>query len=85
MSLAVLLFSAPTEYASAQMVTLRYGQIPSKIKTVSALHFYIAQRKALCAPGETATPIHSLIVKPEIKSIADLKDKTVGSPSPPIP
>lgn len=30
---------------SAQNITLRYGQIPSTIKTVSALHFYIAQRK----------------------------------------
>jgi hypothetical protein len=50
LSLAVLLFSAPTEYASTQMVTLRYGQIPSKIKTVLARHFYIAQHKALCAP-----------------------------------
>jgi hypothetical protein len=50
LSLAVPLFSAPMEYAWAQIVILRYGQISSKIKTVSALHFYIAQRKALCAP-----------------------------------
>jgi ABC-type nitrate/sulfonate/bicarbonate transport system substrate-binding protein len=28
--------------------------------------------------GETATPIYSLIVKPEIKSFAELKGKTVG-------
>jgi len=28
--------------------------------------------------GETATPIYSLIVKPEIKSFADLQGKTVG-------
>jgi NitT/TauT family transport system substrate-binding protein len=112
----------------AQPITLRYGQIPSTIKTVSALQFYIAQRKgffagegihlemlpieggaanmvaalnkgiveitrtatpyliqdvlkgseAVAIAGETATPIYSLIVKPEIKSFADLKGRTVG-------
>jgi hypothetical protein len=31
--------------ASAQNITLRYGQIPSSIKTVSALQFHLAQRK----------------------------------------
>ena len=112
----------------AQTVTLRYGQIPSTIKTVSALQFYIAQRKGFFAreginlemlsieggaanmmvaldkgsvdvtrtatpyliqavlkgsegvaiAGETATPIYSLIMKPEIKTFADLKGKTVG-------
>jgi ABC-type nitrate/sulfonate/bicarbonate transport system substrate-binding protein len=31
----------------AQTTTLRYGQIPSTIKSVSALHFNIAQRKGL--------------------------------------
>lgn len=114
--------------ATAQQIILRYGQIPSTIKTVSALHFYIAQRKGLftregitlemipieggaanmvvaltkgtvditrtATPyliqdvlggsdnvailGETATPIYSLIVKPEITSFAPLKGKTVG-------
>ena len=43
--LATLLVTAPVESAFAQTITLRYGQIPSTIKTVSALHFYIAQRK----------------------------------------
>jgi ABC-type nitrate/sulfonate/bicarbonate transport system substrate-binding protein len=112
----------------AQTVTLRYGQIPSTLKTVSALQFHIAQRKgfftreginlemlpieggaanmvvalnkgtvhitrtatpyliqdvlkgseAVAIAGETATPIYSLIVKPEIKTFADLKGKTVG-------
>ena len=126
--LAVILFAATIENASAQTITLRYGQIPSTIKTVSALHFHIAQRKGLFAReginlqmlpieggaanmvvalskgtvditrtatpylildvlggsdnvailGETATPIYSLIAKPEIKSFADLKGKTVG-------
>jgi hypothetical protein len=33
----------------AQTTTLRYGQIPSTIKTVSALQFYIAQRKGFFA------------------------------------
>ena len=32
---------------SAQTVTLRYGQIPSSIKTVSAIQFVIGQRKGL--------------------------------------
>ena len=32
-----------------QTTTLRYGQIPSTIKTVSALQFYIAQRKGFFA------------------------------------
>jgi ABC-type nitrate/sulfonate/bicarbonate transport system substrate-binding protein len=112
----------------AQSVTLRYGQIPSSIKTVSAVQFVIGQRKSLferegiqlnlmpieggadnmmialndgkvdvtrtatpyliqsvlkgsdgvAIAGETATPIYSLIVKPEIKSFAELKGKTVG-------
>ena len=45
LSLAALLLFAPVPVVSAQNITLRYGQIPSTIKTVSALHFYIAQRK----------------------------------------
>jgi ABC-type nitrate/sulfonate/bicarbonate transport system substrate-binding protein len=114
--------------ASAQNIALRYGQIPSTIKTVSALQFHLAQRKGFFARegialemipidggaanmvaalnkgaveiartatpyliqdvlrgsdnvailGETATPIYSLIAKPEIKSFADLKGRTVG-------
>jgi ABC-type nitrate/sulfonate/bicarbonate transport system substrate-binding protein len=113
--------------AGAQ-TTLRYGQIPSTIKTVSALQFHIAQRKGffgqeginlqmlpieggaanmvaaldkgivditrtatpyliqavlkgsdgVAIAGETATPIYSLIAKPEIKTFADLKGKVVG-------
>ena len=111
-----------------QTTSLRYGQIPSTIKSVSALHFNIAQRKGLfvhegvniemvsieggvanmmkaldrgtvdvtrtasfflidaalkgsegvAIASETATPIYSLIVKPEIKTFADLKGKVVG-------
>ena len=114
--------------AGAQTTTLRYGQIPSTIKTVSALQFYIGQRKGffgreginlemlpieggaanmvaaldkgtvditrtatpyliqavlkgsqgVAIAGETATPIYSLIAKPEIKTFADLKGKVVG-------
>lgn len=114
--------------AGAQTTTLRYGQIPSTIKTVSALQFHIAQRKGffgreginlemlpieggaanmiaaldkgtvditrtatpyliqavlkgsegVAIAGETATPIYSLIAKPEIKTFADLKGKVVG-------
>ena len=118
----------PASSSPAQRVTLRYGQIPSSIKTVSAIQFVIGQRKGLferegiqlnlmpieggadnmmvalndgkvditrtatpyliqsvlkgsdgvAIAGETATPIYSLIVKPEIKSFAELKGKTVG-------
>ena len=125
---AALLTTLAAPNAWAQTVTLRYGQIPSTIKTVSALHFYIAQRKGfftreginmvivpieggaanmvvaltkgtvditrtatpyliqdvlagsdnVAVLGETATPIYSLIVKPDIKVFADLKGKTVG-------
>ena len=35
--------------ASAQNIALRYGQIPSTIKTVSALQSYLALRKGLFA------------------------------------
>lgn len=123
---AVLLLLA-VRVCSAQ-TPLRYGQIPSTIKTVSALQFHIAQRKGffererikldmlpieggaanmiaaldqgtvditrtatpyliqavlkgsdgVAIAGETATPIYSLIAKPEIKTFADLKGKVVG-------
>ena len=33
--------------AAAENIPIRYGQIPSTIKTVSALHFNLAQRKGL--------------------------------------
>jgi len=126
--LAALILLASMGHVYAQTTTLRYGQIPSTIKSVSALHFNIAQRKGLfvreginvemisidggaanmmtaldrgavditrtasffliqaalkgsdgvAIASETATPIYSLIVKPEIKSFADLKGKVVG-------
>src|SRR4029453_9086869 len=44
---AFLLF--PFWNVHAQPVTLRYGQIPSTIKTISALSFSIGQRKGLFA------------------------------------
>ena len=40
----LLIIAASISGADAQ-TTLRYGQIPSTIKTVSALQFHIAQRK----------------------------------------
>src|SRR5881397_624070 len=40
-----LIFFIFIQTVHAQTVTLRYGQIPSTIKTVSALQFTIAQRK----------------------------------------
>jgi len=125
---AAVLLSTCIDTVQAQTMTLRYGQIPSTIKSVSALHFNIAQRKGLfvreginiemisidggaanmmmaldrgavditrtasffliqaalkgsegvAVASETATPIYSLIVKPEIKTFADLKGKVVG-------
>src|SRR5258707_12159006 len=45
LALAALLLFAPVPLVSAQNITQRYGQLASTIKTVSALHFYIAQRK----------------------------------------
>jgi ABC-type nitrate/sulfonate/bicarbonate transport system substrate-binding protein len=131
-SLSVLLVAsfcvALAPIARAQNTTLRYGQIPSTLKTVSALQLYLAQRKGfftregialeilpieggaanmvvalskgtvditrtatpyliqdvlngsenVAVFGETGTPIYSLIARPEIKSFADLKGKTVG-------
>ncbi len=126
--LAAFLLVWPIQNAGGQNIKLRYGQIPSTIKTVSALQFHLAQRKGFFSRegidlemvpieggaanmvvalskgmvditrtatpyliqdvlkgsdnvailGETATPIYSLIVKPEIRSFAALKGKTVG-------
>ena len=126
--LAAVILLVSIGQVHAQTTTLRYGQIPSTIKSVSALHFNIAQRKGLfvreginiemisidggaanmmvaldrgavditrtasffliqaalkgsegvAIASETATPIYSLIVKPEIKSFGDLKGKVVG-------
>lgn len=39
----------PFRNLHAQPVTLRYGQIPSTIKTISALSFYVGQRKGFFA------------------------------------
>ena len=114
--------------ASAEPVTLRFGQIPSTVRGVSSVYLAIAQRKGFLAredltlefvriPGgtdkmvaaldrgdvhvtqtatpylinavlagsdavgiasETQNPIYSLIAKPEIASIADLKGKLIG-------
>ncbi len=126
--LAAFLVIWPIQNVGGQNIKLRYGQIPSTIKTVSALQFHLAQRKGFFSRegidlemlpieggaanmvvalskgmvditrtatpyliqdvlkgsdnvailGETATPIYSLIVKPEIRSFAALKGKTVG-------
>jgi ABC-type nitrate/sulfonate/bicarbonate transport system substrate-binding protein len=114
--------------AYADTVTLRVGQVPSTVRSVSSLHFAIGQRQgfyaregitlqlvpieggtdkmvvaldrgdveitqsatpyfiqavlagsnAVAVAAETANPIYSLIVKPEIKSFADLKGKLIG-------
>ena len=113
---------------AAAQTTLRFGQIPSTVRSVSTLSMFVAERnglfaregiaveKVLIAGGtdkmvaalergevditqtatpylieavlrgsdavgvasETANPIYSLIVKPEIARYADLKGKLVG-------
>src|SRR5437773_9389260 len=45
--IAAVIFSIGIGVVQAQTMTLRYGQIPSTMKSVSALHFNIAQRKGL--------------------------------------
>lgn len=113
---------------AADTVTLRYGQIPSTVRSVSTLYLFIAQQKGFLAregvklelvpiaggtdkmvaaldrgavdvtqtatpyliraalsgsdataiAGETANPVYSLIVKPQIQSFAELRGKTLG-------
>jgi len=43
--IAVVFLLFPFWNVNAQPITLRYGRIPSTIKTISALSFYIGQRK----------------------------------------
>jgi ABC-type nitrate/sulfonate/bicarbonate transport system substrate-binding protein len=50
LSAAFVLF--PFWNVDAQPITLRYGQIPSTIKTISALSLYIGQRKGFFAQEE---------------------------------
>ena len=114
--------------AAADVVTLRYGQIPSTVRSVSSLYLFVAQRQgfftredlklqyvpiaggtdkmvaaldqgavdvtqtatpyliraalagsdAVAIAGETANPIYSLIAKPDIQSVAELKGRVVG-------
>jgi ABC-type nitrate/sulfonate/bicarbonate transport system substrate-binding protein len=119
---------AAAQPAAADVVTLRYGQIPSTVRSVSSLYLFVAQRQgffaredlrlelvpiaggtdkmvaaldrgavdvtqtatpyliraalvgsdAVAIAGETANPIYSLIAKPEIQSVAELKGRVVG-------
>jgi ABC-type nitrate/sulfonate/bicarbonate transport system substrate-binding protein len=114
--------------SQAEIVTLRFGQIPSTVRGTSSVYLHIAEQKGFFAreqikleripiPGgtdkmvvalehgvvdvtqtatpyliqavlrgseavgiasETANPIYSLIVKPEIASFADLKGMVLG-------
>src|SRR6185295_6566362 len=125
--LAALAAIAGTAPAAAQ-TTLRFGQIPSTVRSVSTLSMFVSERNGLFAregiavekvliPGgtdkmvaaldqgriditqsatpylinavqagsdavaiasETANPIYSLIVKPEVTSFADLKGRVLG-------
>src|SRR3981189_866325 len=126
--IAVLLCGGIAQSAAADSVTLRYGQIPSTVRSVSALYLFIAQQRgffareevkidlvpipggtdkmvaaldqgavdvtqtatpyliravlagsdAVAIAGETANPIYNLIVKPDIRSFADLRGKVLG-------
>jgi ABC-type nitrate/sulfonate/bicarbonate transport system substrate-binding protein len=119
---------AVAQPAAADVVTLRYGQIPSTMRSVSSLYLFVAQRQgffaredlklelvpiaggtdkmvaaldqgavdvaqtatpyliraalagsdAVAIAGETANPIYSLIAKPQIQSVAELKGRVVG-------
>src|SRR4029450_38347 len=114
--------------AAADTVSLRYGQIPSTVRSVSSLYLHLAQQRgffaregirlelvpiaggtdkmvaaldrgavdvtqtatpyliraalagsdAVAIAGETANPIYSLIVKPQIQSVAELKGRVLG-------
>jgi ABC-type nitrate/sulfonate/bicarbonate transport system substrate-binding protein len=114
--------------AVADTVTLRYGQIPSTVRSVSTIYLSIAQQKgffsrervklelvpiaggtdkmvaaldqgavdvtqtatpyliravlagsdAIAIAGETANPVYSLIVKPQIQDFAGLRGRTLG-------
>ena len=46
---AALLAAAPDATAAAESVTLRYGQIPSTVRSVSSLYAFIAQQKGFLA------------------------------------
>jgi ABC-type nitrate/sulfonate/bicarbonate transport system substrate-binding protein len=45
MVLAAALLAAPGATAAAESVTLRYGQIPSTVRSVSSLYTFVAQQK----------------------------------------
>jgi len=126
--LVAAMLAAGSCTASADMTTLRFGQIPSTVRGTSSVYLHIAENKGFFArerirleriviPGgtdkmvaaldrgevditqtatpylieavlrgseavgvasETANPIYSLIVKPEINGYADLKGKLLG-------
>src|SRR4051794_13172337 len=125
--LVAVLLVAGSGMASAETVTLRFGQIPSTVRGTSSVYLHLAETKGFLAreeiklervliPGgtdkmvaalergdvditqtatpylieavlrgsdavgvasETANPIYSLIVKPEIASYSDLRGKLV--------
>jgi ABC-type nitrate/sulfonate/bicarbonate transport system substrate-binding protein len=126
--LAAAIIGVSAEPATADPITLRFGQIPSTVKGTSSVYLHIAEQKGFFArenlkleriaiPGgtdkmiaaldrgavditqtatpyliqavlrgsdaigiasETANPIYSLIVNPDITSFADLKGRVLG-------
>ena len=127
-ALVALALLSAAHAAAAEPVTLRFGQIPSTVRSMSSVYTHIANENGLftreniklepvLVPGgtdkmvaalgrgeveltqtatpyliqavltgsdavgiasETANPIYSLIVKPEIASFGDLKGKQLG-------
>src|SRR5262245_52807914 len=51
---AALIAAAPGATAAAEAVTLRYGQIPSTVRSVSSLYTFIAQQKGFLAREDIA-------------------------------
>ena len=61
------------------MVALNEGKVDiTRTATPYLIQSVLKGSEGVAIAGETATPIYSLIVKPEIKTFADLRGKVVG-------
>jgi len=67
---ALLLCSGLIQSAAAETVTLRYGQIPSTVRSVSSLYLFLAQRQGFLARED---------IKIELVPIAGGTDKMVAA------
>jgi ABC-type nitrate/sulfonate/bicarbonate transport system substrate-binding protein len=65
--------------AANMMVALDKGSVDiTRTATPYLIQAVLKGSEGVAIAGETATPIYSLIVRPEIKTFADLKGKVVG-------